>query len=74
MNSEVKLSNYTLFLHQLVCAGGADAISKTIVAPLERIKVILQAQSAMVVTEKDKVKGFGDALTSIISKFNYKQM
>ena len=41
--SEVKKSNSSLFLENLITVGGATAISKTLVAPLERIKVILQA-------------------------------
>ncbi|KAG2454149.1 hypothetical protein HYH02_001185 [Chlamydomonas schloesseri] len=33
-----------LFSVQLVCSGGSSAIAKTMVAPLERIKILLQVQ------------------------------
>lgn len=65
MTTEIKRSNFSLFLHELVCAGGASAISKTVVAPLERIKVILQAQHVVTLRESDRFKGFMDALTRI---------
>jgi hypothetical protein len=65
MNPEQKKGNFSLFLYDLVCSGGATAISRTAVAPLERIKIVLQTQKLASLTEKDRFKGFFDALTSI---------
>jgi len=64
MTTDIRRSNFSLFLNELVCAGGASAISKTFVAPLERIKTLLQAQNVVAVTEKEKFKGLMDAFTS----------
>jgi len=64
MYTDIKRSNFSLFLHELVCAGGAQALSKTVVAPLERVKVLLQAQNVVTLIERDKFKGVVDALTS----------
>lgn len=54
-------SNFSLFLQDLFISGGALAVSRTIVAPLERIKIILQTQKAFLLPEPDKFKGFMDA-------------
>lgn len=63
--SQTKRSNFSLFISDLYCAGGASAISKTIVAPFERVKLVLQAQKLLLVSEKDKVKGLVDALVRL---------
>jgi Mitochondrial carrier protein. len=64
MNPEKKKGNFSLFCEDLICAGGATAISRTAVAPLERIRIILQAQKVTSLTEKDRFSGFFDALVS----------
>ena len=45
MPNEEQTSQVVVFLKQLVSGGGAGAISKTAVAPAERIKTLLQANS-----------------------------
>jgi len=45
MPNEEQTSQVVVFLKQLVSGGGAGAISKTAVAPAERIKTLLQVQS-----------------------------
>lgn len=66
MLTDKRQSNFSLFLQELVSAGGAAAISKTIVAPLERVKVLLQAQRAMIIPDGSRYKGLFDALSSMI--------
>ena len=68
MLTDTRKSNFSLFLSELVSAGGAAAISKTVVAPLERIRVLLQAQRTMIIPEGYRYKGLFDALSSI--KYN----
>jgi len=63
MYTDLKKSNLSLFLEDLVCGGGAAALSKTVVAPLERAKVVLQAQRSVFITERDRFKGLVDFLT-----------
>lgn len=51
---------------QLVSGGGAGAVAKTAVAPLERVKVLLQVQAtSTTVPEHEKYKGIVDALVNI---------
>jgi len=64
MSADLKKSNLSLFLEDLLCGGGAAAISKTVVAPLERARVVLQAQRSVFITERERFKGFMDFLTS----------
>jgi len=60
-----KKSGLQIFMMQLVSGGGAGATSKTCVAPLERIKVLLQVQHMAKVPEDQKYKGIIDALVRI---------
>eukprot|EP00798_Chlamydomonas_sp_ICE-L_P030784 gene30784-35825_t len=53
------------FSVQLLCAGGAGAIAKTSVAPLERVKILLQVQSMGSVPPAEQYKGLYDALQRI---------
>jgi len=54
-----------LFSVQLLCAGGSGAIAKTSVAPLERVKILLQVQSGSSVPKDQQYKGLLDALKRI---------
>lgn len=54
-----------LFTIQLLCAGGSGAIAKTAVAPLERVKILLQVQSLSSVPQPQQYKGLMDALRRI---------
>lgn len=54
------------FVKDLLAGGTAGGISKTIVAPIERVKLILQVQDANKQIAPDKrYKGMGDAFTRI---------
>lgn len=54
------------FVKDLVAGGTAGGISKTIVAPIERVKLVLQVQDAnsQIAPEK-RFKGMGDAFRRI---------
>lgn len=54
-----------VFAIQLAAGGGAGTISKTAVAPLERVKVILQVQAVANVPQDKRYKGIMDALVRI---------
>ena len=58
-NSNVALAALQTFGLQLVSGGGAGAISKTSVAPIERIKVLLQV-------EKGSSSGFTSIARNIL--------
>ena len=63
--TELKTKNYIpIALTELTCGFAAGTISKTIVAPLERIKLILQNQQLIRIPDKLKYKGTFDALRS----------
>ena len=53
------------FRSQLISGGGAGAISRTLMAPLERVKVLLQVQEVSLVPPKDRYKGVWDCLVRI---------
>ena len=71
MTTEKRKTNFELFTYELCTGGIAAAISKTAVAPLERIKLILQTQKIVKVAEKDKFKGVIDAFVRIIFSIAY---
>lgn len=55
-----------MFLKDLAAGGVAGGISKTIVAPIERVKLILQVQAASTqIAEADQYKGIVDAFKRI---------
>ncbi len=54
------------FLLDLAAGGTAGGISKTIVAPIERVKLILQTQDASTqITKETRYKGIGDVLRRV---------
>lgn len=59
------LDNIQGFLIQLACAGGSGAIAKTAVAPLERVKILLQVQQMSSLPQQERCKGLWDALRKI---------
>lgn len=64
--SEKKKKGVAGFLKDLAAGGVAGGISKTVVAPIERVKLLLQTQDASDQIEKDKrYKGIMDAFRRI---------
>lgn len=59
------VDNVRGFSVQLACAGGSGAIAKTAVAPLERVKILLQVQQMSKLPTSDRYKGVWDALKRI---------
>ena len=63
---EVKKFDYASFLQDLAIGGTAGGISKTIVAPIERVKLLLQVQAASTQIAKDQqYKGIMDTFRRI---------
>jgi solute carrier family 25 (adenine nucleotide translocator) protein 4/5/6/31 len=59
-------SNVTSFLLDLAAGGVAGAISKTAVAPIERVKLLLQVQAASTqIKPEDQYKGIVDCFTRV---------
>jgi len=54
-----------LFMVQLACAGGSGALAKTAVAPLERVKILLQVQGQSTLPAEQRYHGIMDALRRI---------
>ncbi|GFR50815.1 hypothetical protein Agub_g13090, partial [Astrephomene gubernaculifera] len=57
-----------LFGVQLICTGGSSAIAKTVVAPLERIKILRQVQHMASLEGATRYSGVGDALARLPSR------
>jgi len=54
------------FLKDLMAGGIAGAVSKTAVAPIERVKLLLQVQDASTqISKENRYKGIGDAFVRI---------
>lgn len=54
------------FFIDLAAGGTAGGLSKTVVAPIERVKLILQTQDASTqITKENRYKGIGDAFRRI---------
>ena len=64
MNTQKRPNEIPIVLVEMASAFIAGSMSKTIVAPLERVKLILQNQPLIHVPEKYKYKGIMDALRS----------
>lgn len=57
-----------IFGRKMFAGGGAGAISRTLTAPVERVKVVLQVQSVSNVPEHLKFKGIKDCFFGIYKK------
>lgn len=58
--------NQKSFLKDFMIGGVSAAVSKTAVAPIERVKLLLQVQDASKhMTEADKYKGIGDCFSRV---------
>merc|ERR1712096_339149 len=57
--------NVKSFAQDLAAGGTAAAISKTLVAPIERVKLLLQVQAASKALEGKEYKGIVDAFVRI---------
>lgn len=65
-NADVAKSAAKSFLKDLLAGGLAGGISKTVVAPIERVKLILQTQDASSqITADKRYKGIADAFRRI---------
>ncbi|KRW98526.1 Mitochondrial carrier domain [Pseudocohnilembus persalinus] len=53
------------FWRHMLAGGVSGAVSRTVVAPIERVKIILQTQNLFRVAEHEKYKGFFDAIMRI---------
>eukprot|EP00511_Aplanochytrium_stocchinoi_P002570 CAMPEP_0204827170 /NCGR_PEP_ID=MMETSP1346-20131115/4708_1 /ASSEMBLY_ACC=CAM_ASM_000771 /TAXON_ID=215587 /ORGANISM="Aplanochytrium stocchinoi, Strain GSBS06" /LENGTH=426 /DNA_ID=CAMNT_0051955509 /DNA_START=26 /DNA_END=1306 /DNA_ORIENTATION=- len=53
------------FGRKMVAGGGAGAISRTLTAPMERVKVVLQTQAVSNIPESQRYKGIIDCLLGI---------
>lgn len=53
------------FARQMFAGGGAGAISRTLTAPVERVKVVLQVQAVSKVPETQQFKGIVDCFAGI---------
>jgi solute carrier family 25 (adenine nucleotide translocator) protein 4/5/6/31 len=66
MSGQKKEFNLVAFLKDLAAGGVAGGISKTVVAPIERVKLLLQVQdSSKSISEDKKYKGIMDAFRRI---------
>jgi len=64
-NNKPRKFNFEDLRSQLISGGGAGAISRTLIAPLERVKVLLQVQEVSLTPPKDRYKGIVDCLVRI---------
>jgi solute carrier family 25 (mitochondrial adenine nucleotide translocator), member 4/5/6/31 len=53
------------FLTECIVGGTAGSISKTVAAPLERVKLLLQIQDTIKSLENNKYTGFGNCLMRV---------
>src|SRR5688572_8094879 len=64
--TQQKRDPITSFFIDLIAGGTAGGISKTVVAPIERVKLILQTQDASTqITKETRYKGIFDAFRRI---------
>ena len=64
-SSKKERSLLEAFFRQMFAGGGAGAISRTLTAPVERVKVVLQVQAVSKVPESQKFKGIVDCFIGI---------
>ena len=65
-NQDTKEQSWAVLMFKDMMLGGtAGAISKTVAAPLERVKLLLQTQDANFQLEGKKYKGFADCMVRI---------
>lgn len=59
----------TSFVQDFLIGGISAAVSKTAVAPIERVKLLLQVQdSSKSIKPEDKFKGIGDCFTRVYNE------
>lgn len=56
------------FVSDFMIGGVSAAVSKTAVAPIERVKLLLQVQDASKSMKGDKYKGIGDCFTRVLNE------
>lgn len=60
------------FLFDFLVGGVSAAVSKTVVAPIERVKLLLQVQYANKnIPENERYKGIGDCFQRVIKEQGY---
>lgn len=66
-------SNVQSFLQDLMLGGVSGGVSKTIVAPIERVKLILrkQAESIQISSEDPRYRGFYDAFRRLPKEYGF---
>jgi len=66
--------NVKSFAQDLAAGGTAAAISKTLVAPIERVKLLLQVQAASKALEGKEYKGIYDSFVFFTFKLHLRPL